>query len=283
MPNLERFHLHLSWRGVEDLDKKQVVWSNIETLISDSVMPRLRRFTFIYILSSNTEIRHILQSFRLMNQTRNVHVQFGLYIKASTFIDASDMPIIYDNNIFVQINDEIASPSYCTWYTLSWPSSVMFWMNRHEITPPSNVRRLGIKAPNISLHSIHKLFPNVNQLKCYSRASLCTTDSLLRPKPLLNLHRLVVYEVIPGLELLFDGVMLPRLHSLDGCLIPIFVAFASRANQMNTLDTIKEMTITDRFGDDETCFSFKQWCTVLDAVPHLRMLTIQCCNSKCPL
>jgi hypothetical protein len=92
-----------------------------------------------------------------------------------------------------------------------------------------------------------------------------------------------VFDVIPGLEFLLDGVMLPRLHSLAVLIVPLFVALASRANQMKTLDTIDHLVISDQVDDDEErCFSLKQWYIVLDALPRLRTLLVHIRNAKCP-
>jgi hypothetical protein len=157
-----------------------------------------------------------------------------------------------------------------------------FWMNHNDVAPRRGVRDLGIKAPNISLHSLGKLFSETSQLIFVHPASLSMVDSLLTPTPLINLRQLTVDDVVPGLEFLLDGIMLPRLHSLNGLLLALFIGFARRANQMKTLDTVDHLVITDQTGSDEKCVSFKQWYTVLDVLPRLRTLLIQFHNAKCP-
>jgi hypothetical protein len=155
-------------------------------------------------------------------------------------------------------------------------------MDHYDLVPRTGVHKLGIRTPNVLWHSIGKLFPDVNELTCLHPASLSLVDSSLMPTPLINVRHLIVLDVVPGLELLLDSVMLPRLHSLRGLIVPLFVAFASRANQMRTLDTIDHLMITDQDDDDENHFSFKQWHIVLDTLPHLRTLLIQIHNAKCP-
>jgi hypothetical protein len=155
-------------------------------------------------------------------------------------------------------------------------------MDHHDVVPRSGVRQLGLKTPNILLHLIGKLFPDANELWCTYPASLSMIDSLLVPTPLVNIRHLRVSNIVPGLEFLLDGVMLPHLHSLDILIVPLFVALASRANQMRTLDTIDHLVITDQADDEEKCFSLKQWYIVLDALPRLQILLVQICNAKCP-
>jgi hypothetical protein len=156
-------------------------------------------------------------------------------------------------------------------------------MDHNDAAPPHNgVRHLEIKAPNILLHSIGKLFSDANVLTFQRSASLSMVDSSLTPTPLINIRHLIVYNVVPGLELLLDGIMLPRLQFLRGLAVPLFVAFARRANQIKTLDTVDHLVITDRPSGDEICFSLKQWHIVLDVLPRLRTLLIQFQNPKCP-
>jgi hypothetical protein len=158
-----------------------------------------------------------------------------------------------------------------------------FWMNPNDVAPRSDVRVLGMGTANILLHSLGKLFSEANQLTCVYPASISMINSsLIAPTPLRNLRQLIIRAVIPGLELLLDGVMLPRLQSLNGLIVPLFIAFARRENQMKTLDTVDHLVITDQSDSDEKCFSFKQWHTVLDVLPRLRTLLIQFHNAKCP-
>jgi hypothetical protein len=108
MPNLETFDLYLKQRGQEDEGEEQVKWTTVETLTSHSVMPRLRRYSLIYGLSTSTEIRHIFQSSIFDNDERHIRIQFAFYINTATFIDSSDITKICDirstrdYNIFVQ-------------------------------------------------------------------------------------------------------------------------------------------------------------------------------------
>lgn len=155
-------------------------------------------------------------------------------------------------------------------------------MENHDVVPYSGVHQLGIQTPNISLHLVAQLFSNVKDLWCKHPASLSMVDSLLTPAPLVNIRHLTLLDVVPGLEFLLDGVMLPHLHSLDVTLIQLFVALASRANQMKTLDTIEHLVILDQIDKKEKSFSLKQWYIVLDALPRLRTLLIHINNAKCP-
>jgi hypothetical protein len=157
-------------------------------------------------------------------------------------------------------------------------------MNHHNGAPRNGVRHLGIKDPKIPLNSLGKLFSNATELTCLHPASLFMADSsLMEPTPLINLRHLTIHaDVLPGLEFLLDGVMLPRLQSLCGHILPLFVAFSRRANQMKTLDTIDHVVITDQSDHTERCFSFKQWNIVLDAFPRLRTLLVQLHNRNCP-
>jgi hypothetical protein len=156
-------------------------------------------------------------------------------------------------------------------------------MNHHKVAPRRGVRQLGIKASNIPLHSLCNLFFDANELICLHPASFSMIDSSLPPPtPLINLRHLAVYDVIPGLELLLDGYMLPHLQSLAGLLLPLFVTFARRVNQMKTLDTIKSLMVSDLSERLEISFSFKQWHIILDALPRLRTLLVEINNKKCP-
>jgi len=127
-----------------------------------------------------------------------------------------------------------------------------------------------------------KLFSNVKELWCQYPASLSMVDSLLMPTPLVNIRHLTLIDVVPGLEFLLDGIMLPRLYSLDVTMVPLFVALASRMNQMKTLDAIEHLAISDQDDEKERCFSLKQWYIVLDALPRLRTLLVHIHNAKCP-
>ncbi|CAF1122349.1 unnamed protein product [Rotaria magnacalcarata] len=155
-------------------------------------------------------------------------------------------------------DNEDESKLHRTWFTSAWTSWTIFWMNNHNVAPHSGVRHLGIGHSNILLHSIGKLFSNVHELTCQHPGSLSIVDSSLTPTPLINLRHLRLYDVVPELELLFDGIMLPHLHSLHGFIVPLFVALAGRANQTKTLDTVDHLVIIDHPDLDEWCFSFKQ-------------------------
>jgi hypothetical protein len=156
-------------------------------------------------------------------------------------------------------------------------------MNHHDIAPRSGVRRLGIKAPNVSLHSLGKFFSDASELTCLHPASISVVNSsLTTPIPLMNLRHITVYDVIPGLELLLDGNMLPHLRSLWGLSVSLFAAFARRADQTKTLDTVDHLVIIDQLDNAEKSFSFKHWHIVLDALPRLKTLLVQLHNAKCP-
>jgi hypothetical protein len=96
MPKLEVFDLYLKRRGEEDDGEEKVEWETVETLISYSVMPRLRRCSLIYALSTSDKVRRIFESSIFHNDKRNTRVQFGLYLSTSTSIDSSDSINICD-------------------------------------------------------------------------------------------------------------------------------------------------------------------------------------------
>ena len=156
-------------------------------------------------------------------------------------------------------------------------------MNSRNAAPRTGVRYLGIKNSNILFNSVSELFSGTNELTFVIPGSLSIANSSrMTPMPLINLRRLTIHGVVPGLELLLDGMMLPRLQSLRTLILSLFIAFARRTNPMKTLDTVDHLTITDQASNDERCFSFKQWHIVLDAFPRLRTLLVQFHNSKCP-
>ena len=159
---------------------------------------------------------------------------------------------------------------------------MIFWMEHNDIAPCKGVCHLGINGRNILLHSIGKFFPDANELTLLYPASLSMINSSLTPIPLVNIRHLTVYSVVPGLELLFDGNMLPHLQFLHGRAAALFMALVKRPNQTATLDTVDHLVITDQFHVAEQGFSFKQWHIVLDVVPRLRTLLIQFGNAKCP-
>ncbi|CAF2107011.1 unnamed protein product [Rotaria magnacalcarata] len=222
------------------------------------------------------------------NDERNIRICFVLCLNTSIIIDSSDIANISDirsassNEIFLKHNNEDNSKLYLTWFSQLWPSWTTFWMYHRDVAPRNGVRELGITASNTSLHSIGKLFPNVKELMCTYPASLSMANSSLTPTPLVNVLQLTVLDVVSGLELLLDGIMLPRLRSIRGMIVPLFVTLARRTNQMRTLDTIDHLEITDQNNGDERSFSFKQWYMLLDAVPRLRTLLFQFHNAKCP-
>jgi len=76
--------------------------------------------------------------------------------------------------------------------------------------------------------------------------------------------------------------MLPHLQYLRGTILALFISFASRTNQMKTLDTVDLLVLVDQVGDSEICFSLKQWFTVLDVLPRLRTLFIKVASPRCP-
>jgi hypothetical protein len=155
-------------------------------------------------------------------------------------------------------------------------------MKNPDVVPCNGVYQLGIQTPNISLNLLAQ-FVNVQDLWFKYPASLSMIDLSLTPTPpLVNIRHLTLLDVVPGLEFLLDGVMLPNLRSLDVMLIQLFVALASRANQMKALDTIEYLVILDQADTKETSFSLKQWYIVLDALPRLRTLLIHILNGKCP-
>lgn len=158
-----------------------------------------------------------------------------------------------------------------------------FLMEQNHVAPRIGVRTLTVRGHHILLDSIGRFFPHAEELIFQTCASLSPVHPLLtQTPPLINIRRLHITDVICGLEYLLDGVMLPRLQSLHGTLLSLFVAFASRANPMKTLDTVDHLMVTEPLNDIEGCFSFKQWHIVLDVLPRLRTLLIQIGSPRCP-
>ncbi len=155
-------------------------------------------------------------------------------------------------------------------------------MDHNNLVPHNGVRRLSIYTPNILLHSIGKLLSHVDELAFVYPASLSMIDLSLKLSPLINICHLSIYDVIPGLELLLDGIILPRLKILEGFILSLFIVFASRKNQMKTLDTVDHLVIKDLSKDDAQCFSLKHWYIILDALPRLKTLLIELDNPICP-
>jgi len=88
-----------------------------------------------------------------------------------------------------------------------------------------------------------------------------------------------MHDTVAGLELLLDGIVLLCLYSLHALILSLFVAFARRANQMETLDTVEQLVIKDQRDVAERYFSFRKW---HDILPRLRTIHVQLYNSKCP-
>jgi hypothetical protein len=96
MPNLETFHLHLRQRHQAGEGEEEVKWTTLETLTSPSVMPRLRRYSLVYVLSTNAEILHIFQSSLFHNDERHIDFRFGLYLITTTALDSFDITNVCD-------------------------------------------------------------------------------------------------------------------------------------------------------------------------------------------
>jgi hypothetical protein len=96
MSKLETFDLYLKRRGQANEGEEYVKWTVVETLTSYCVMPRLRRFSLVYDLSTSTEIRHIFESSLFNNEDRHIRVPFVFYLNASTAIDSSDITNIFN-------------------------------------------------------------------------------------------------------------------------------------------------------------------------------------------
>ncbi|CAF3038541.1 unnamed protein product [Rotaria sp. Silwood2] len=282
MAKLEKFDLYIKGRRNTKEDEKQVEWTDLERLICNSVMPSLREFSFIYTLLTIVDIQHLFQSSIFQNHERHIRVRFALHINAKTSINLSDITNICHDKILFQYNNEDESKLPCMWFTSSWPSWTIFSMNRYDIVPHNGVRHLLIKDPNISLHSISKLLNHAKTLICQYPGSFSINDSLLSSIQLINLHHITINDYVPGLEYLLDGIMVPRLKSINGYIMSLFISLIRRTNQMKTLDTVNHLVITDQSIRDERCFSFKQWYIVLDAFPRLKTFLIQFHNHICP-
>jgi hypothetical protein len=96
MSKLETFDLYLNRRDEADEEKEQVKWAIVETLISDGIIPCLRRFSFVYKLSTSAEIRDIFESSLFNNDNRHVYVRFAFNMDASNVIDSSDITNIFN-------------------------------------------------------------------------------------------------------------------------------------------------------------------------------------------
>jgi hypothetical protein len=96
MSKLETFDLYLKERRQVKEGEEQVKWAAVETLISYCVMPCLRRFSFVYGVSTSAEIRHIFESSLFNNNNRHICVRFALDINASNVIDSSDITNIFN-------------------------------------------------------------------------------------------------------------------------------------------------------------------------------------------
>jgi hypothetical protein len=96
MSKLETFNLYLKQRRQANEGEEQVKWAAVETLISNRVMPCLRRFSFVYGVSTSAEIQDIFESSVFNNDNRHISVRFALYINASNVIDPSDIINIFN-------------------------------------------------------------------------------------------------------------------------------------------------------------------------------------------
>jgi len=151
----------------------------------------------------------------------------------------------------------------------------------NDVAPHHGVRCVNANGSNVSPQSIGKLFFTANQLELASSTSLSIVDSSISQTPLINVRRLVVNDVIGGLEYLLDGLMLPHLKYIRATVLTLFVAFARRSNQMKTLDSVDQLVIYDQFNDNEKSFCLKHWYLVLDVLPRLRTLLIQIHSPAC--
>lgn len=79
LPNLETFDLYLKDRREPEQGEEEVKWATVEILTSPTIMPRLRRYSLIYGLSTSAEIRDISQ-FLFDNYKRDIHIRFAFYI-----------------------------------------------------------------------------------------------------------------------------------------------------------------------------------------------------------
>ena len=96
MSKLENFDLYLNERRAADEGEEQVKWVAVETLLSSRVMPRLRRFSFIYKLSTSAEIRNIFESSIFDNDSRHICVRFALNTDASDVKNSSEITHIFN-------------------------------------------------------------------------------------------------------------------------------------------------------------------------------------------
>ena len=79
LPNLETFDLYLKDRREPEQGEEEVKWATVEILTSPTIMPRLRRYSLIYGLSTSAEIRDISQ-FLFDNDKRDIHIRFAFYV-----------------------------------------------------------------------------------------------------------------------------------------------------------------------------------------------------------
>lgn len=91
VPNLETFVLQLYVGARKGRRERPFKWTDLTTLISCSVMPRLREFSLMCTLQISDEINDISQSILFDNDHRNVRFQFALTFYTTTILNSLEV------------------------------------------------------------------------------------------------------------------------------------------------------------------------------------------------
>ena len=123
MSKLETFDLRLRRNGEVLQEEEGVQWAVVERLISSSVMPRLRRFSILYDLSTSTEIEQIFQS-SLFNDQRHIRVRFALFLRTWNVAEETEITNIF--NIRSSRYSELLARNVSIFFTLHETSTIDF-------------------------------------------------------------------------------------------------------------------------------------------------------------
>ncbi len=166
---------------------------------------------------------------------------------------------------------------YRLWYTHPWPRRAIFVTvnmcnkERNYLCAPNNAESIRCLCPSTSLRWLAEQLPGTRTLDLDRPASFSLPEPSSPAAPLIHVHELYLNNVIPGVEHLLDGVMLPRLRSIEAEFLPLFVALVCRNDQLRSLDQVDRLVIYD---DAMNACALKHWYTVLEAFPHLQQLIV---------
>jgi len=168
------------------------------------------------------------------------------------------------------------------WFTPSWHRHAPWMIYNNGLDrscAPSGVQTIWVSAPATSVHWFAKQVPAARSLHIVRPASFFLIDSSSPPVPLVHVDKLMLQNVTPGLEFLLDGVILPNLRHIHSFILPLFVAFVSRLNQMRSIDEVDRLVLV---VDGMNTFALKHYQIVLYAVPRLQSLIISFGANTCP-